>query len=559
MSHPFTDLAIAQHAGIAPIEEIGARLGIPKEALSPYGRGYAKLRWSFLKGLRHRPKGRLILVTAITPTPAGEGKTTTAIGLADALQRLGERAAVCLREPSIGPIFGRKGAATGAGRAQVVPREEINLEFTGDFAAVGLAHNLLSALLDNHFYQGNRLRLDPSRLQWKRVIDLNDRALRQIVVGLDGRKGLVRREGFEIVSASEVMAILCLARDFRDLRDRLSAIRVGLSVGDGTVSAGDLGATGAMAAVLRHALLPNLAQTLEQVPAFIHGGPFGNIAHGCSSVISAEAALSLADWVVTEAGFGSDLGGEKFIDIFCRQSGLRPAAAVIVATIRALKFHGGLPLDALDREDFGALEAGLANLQRHVGILRDLFGLPVVVAWNRFSSDTDAELRCVEKGVDRIGVPSSECRHWSDGGAGAEDLGRKLLKAVEDAPASFRFLYEDDLPLWEKIVAVAERVYGAGEVTAKPSVRRALARMEEEGFGKLPVCVAKTQYSFSADPRLRGAPEGHSLPIREVRLAAGARYVLALCGEILTMPGLPDEPSFLRIDIDEDGRIVGGL
>jgi formate--tetrahydrofolate ligase len=559
MSHPFTDLAIAQHARLAPIEEIGSRLDIPKEALLFCGHGYAKLRWSFLKSLRHRPKGRLIVVTAITPTPAGEGKTTTAIGLADALQRLGQKAAVCLREPSIGPIFGRKGAATGAGRAQVIPREEINLEFTGDFAAVSLAHNLLSALVDNHFYQGNELRLDPSRLQWRRVVDINDRALRRIVVGLDGRKGWVRQEGFEIVAASEVMAILCLARDYHDLRTRLSQIRVGARFGGGSVSSGDLGSAGAMAAVLRHAFLPNLAQTLEQVPAFIHGGPFGNIAHGCSSVISAEAALSLADWVVTEAGFGSDLGGEKFVDIFCRQSGLRPAAAVIVATIRALKLHGGLPLDALDREDLGALEAGLANLRRHVRIMRDLFGLPVIIAWNRFATDTDAELQCVEHGARNMGVPSAECRHWAEGGAGAEELGRKLLEAVEETPSCFRFLYDDETPLWEKMVSVAEKVYGAGEVTAKPSVRRALSRMEEEGFGKLPVCFAKTQYSFSADPRLRGAPEGHSLPVREVRLAAGARYVLALCGEILTMPGLPEDPASLQIDIDEDGRIVGAL
>ncbi|WP_018290337.1 formate--tetrahydrofolate ligase [Verrucomicrobium sp. 3C] len=559
MSHPFTDLAIAQHARLAPIEEIGARLGIPKEALLLCGQGYAKLRWSFLKSLRHRPKGRLILVTAMTPTPAGEGKTTTAIGLADALQRLGQKAAVCLREPSIGPIFGRKGAATGAGRAQVIPREEINLEFTGDFAAVGLAHNLLSALVDNHFYQGNELRLDPSRLQWKRVVDINDRALRRIIVGLDGRKGWVRQEGFEIVAASEVMAILCLARDYHDLRTRLSGIRVGPRLGGGSATSGDLGAAGAMAALLRHAFLPNLAQTLEQVPAFIHGGPFGNIAHGCSSVISAEAALSLADWVVTEAGFGSDLGGEKFVDIFCRQSGLRPAAAVIVATIRALKWHGGLPLDALNREDLGALEAGLANLRRHVRILRDLFGLPVIIAWNRFASDTDAELRCVQSGARNMGVPSAECRHWAEGGAGAEDLGRKLLSTMEESASRFRFLYEEDAPLWAKLVSVAEQVYAAGEVTAKPSVRRDLCRMEEEGFGKLPVCIAKTQYSFSTDPRLRGAPEGHSFPIREVRLAAGARYVLALCGEILTMPGLPEDPASLQIDIDEDGQLVGVL
>ncbi|VVM08481.1 formate--tetrahydrofolate ligase [Methylacidimicrobium cyclopophantes] len=559
MSHPFTDLAIAQHAHLAPIEQIGARLGIPKDALLPYGRGCAKLRWSFLKSLRHRPQGRLILVTAITPTPAGEGKTTTAIGLADALQRLGQKSAVCLREPSIGPIFGRKGAATGAGRAQVVPREEINLEFSGDFAAAGLAHNLLSALLDNHFYQGNELRLDPSRLQWKRVVDINDRALRQIVVGLDGRKGWVRKEGFEIVAASEVMAILCLARDYNDLRSRLGRIRVGACLGGRSATAADLGAAGAMAAILRHAFLPNLAQTLEQVPAFIHGGPFGNIAHGCSSITSVEAAVSLADWVVTEAGFGSDLGGEKFVDIFCRQSGLRPAAAVIVATIRALKYHGGLPLDALDREDSGALEAGFVNLERHVRIMRDLLGLPVVVAWNRFSSDTDAELRCAEEAARRIGVASAECRHWAEGGAGAEELARKLLDVAERTPSRFRFLYDDDIPLWEKIVSVAEKVYAAGEVTTKPSVRRALARMEEEGFGKLPICFAKTQYSFSADPRRRGAPEGHSLPVREVRLAAGAGYVLALCGEILTMPGLPEEPASLRIDIDEDGRIVGVL
>ncbi|CAB4244426.1 Formate--tetrahydrofolate ligase [Methylacidimicrobium sp. AP8] len=558
MSQPFTDLAIARNARPAPIEEIGARLGIPKEALLPYGTGCAKLDWSFLKTLRGRPKGRMVLVTAITPTPAGEGKTTTAIGLADALQRLGKKAAVCLREPSIGPIFGRKGAATGAGRAQVVPREEINLEFTGDFAAVGLAHNLLSALVDNHFYHGNELALDPSRLYWKRVVDINDRALRQIIVGLDGRKGLVRRDGFEIIAASEVMAILCLARDFADLRTRLSEIRVAARIGEGSVTAGDLGASGAMAALLRHAFLPNLAQTLEQTPAFIHGGPFGNIAHGCSSVVSMETALSLADWVVTEAGFGSDLGGEKFIDIFCRQSGLRPAAAVIVATIRALKFHGGLPLDALEREDFGALEAGFANLRRHVKIMRDLLGLPVVVAWNRFTSDTDAELRFVEERARSLGVPSAQCRHWAEGGAGAEELGRKLLEAAAD-PAPFCFLYGEDIPLWEKIVTVAEKVYGAGEVRADASVRRALRRMEEEGFGRLPVCFAKTQYSFSADPRLRGAPEGHCLPVREVRLAAGARYVLALCGEILTMPGLPKEPASLRIDIDDDGRVVGVL
>jgi formate--tetrahydrofolate ligase len=533
------------------------RLGIDDEHLSPYGHHKAKLSLPFLESLRERPDGRLILVTAISPTPAGEGKTTTTIGLGDALNRIGQRTLICLREPSLGPVFGMKGGATGGGRAQVVPSEEINLHFTGDFGAIALAHNLLSALIDNHIHHGNALGFDVRRIAWRRVMDMNDRALRRIVIGMGGTAhGVPREDGFDIVVASEVMAILCLADGLADLKARLGEIVVGHRPDGSAIRARELGAHGAMTALLRDALSPTLVQTLERSPALIHGGPFANIAHGCNSVLATRSALKLADYVVTEAGFGADLGAEKFIDIKCRMSGLRPAAAVVVATVRALKFHGGVEVADVERENLGALERGLSNLDRHLDNLRR-FGLPCVVAINHRSHDTAAEIELLQRRVGERGVPVALARHYAEGGAGAERLARLVVEAAAPGPAPLRFAYESSDTLWAKMEAIATRLYGAAGIDADAPVRRQIERLQADGYGDWPVCVAKTQYSFSTDPALRGAPSGHTVRVREVRLAAGARFVVMICGDVLTMPGLPKVPAAHAIDVDADGRIVG--
>ena len=555
-----TDIEIAQAARLRPIAELARdRLGIPDEALQPYGRYKAKVALDHLAGLAGRPPGKLVLVTAMSPTPAGEGKTTTSVGLGDALCRLGRRAVIALREPSLGPVFGMKGGAAGGGRAQVVPMEDINLHFTGDFAAIALAHNLLAAMVDNHVHHGNALGLDLRRLTWRRVVDLNDRALRRITVGLGGPgNGFPREDGFDIVAASEVMAILCLATSLPDLKARLGRIVVGQSLGGQPVRASELGAHGAMAALLRDALAPNLVQTLENNPAFVHGGPFGNIAHGCNSLLATRAALALGDIVVTEAGFGADLGAEKFLDIKCRMSGLAPAVAVLVATVRALKYHGGAAVEELAHEDLARLERGLPNLERHLHNLREHHGLPVVVCLNRFATDTEAELALVQHAMAGHGAPAVVASHFQDGSAGALELAREVLRLADTGqPPALRLLYDDPMPLWQKMQAVARRVYGAAEVTADTSVRQQIRRLQDDGWGRLPVCVAKTPYSFSTDPLLRGAPSGHAVNVREVRLAAGAGFVVMVCGDILTMPGLPHEPAAVHIDVDEHGRISG--
>ena len=553
-----SDIEIAREATLRRITDLAAdRLGIDDQHLVPYGHHKAKLTMPFIESLRERPEGKLILVTAISPTPAGEGKTTTTVGLGDALNRIGERAVIALREPSLGPVFGLKGGATGGGRAQVVPMEDINLHFTGDFHAIALANNLLAAAIDNHVHHGNTLDIDVRRVTWRRVMDMNDRALRQLTVGLGGpANGHPREDGFDIVVASEVMAILCLATSLADLRERLGRIVVAHTRDRRPVRAADLKVHGAMAVLLRDAIAPNLVQTLENNPALLHGGPFANIAHGCNSVIATRTALRLADYVVTEAGFGADLGAEKFIDIKCRLSGLRPALAVVVATVRALKYHGGLPLDALGAEDLPALGRGLANLERHLRNLREVFGLPCVVSINHFASDTEAEHALLRERVAALGVPAHTARHWAQGSEGATDLAREVVRLAAQ-PAELRFAYADDDPLWDKIRALATRVYGAAEVRASPAARARLAQLQAEGHGGLPVCIAKTQYSFSTDPTLRGAPEGHVLDVREVRLAAGAGFVVVICGEVMTMPGLPRVPAAERIDLDEQGRIIG--
>jgi formate--tetrahydrofolate ligase len=533
------------------------RLGLSDEDLSPYGHHKAKLSMRRVEALRARPDGRLVLVTAISPTPAGEGKTTTTIGLADGLNRIGERAVIALREPSLGPVFGMKGGATGGGGAMLAPMDEINLHFTGDFGAVALAHNLLAALIDNHLHHGNALGIDPRRIAWRRVIDMNDRALRDIVVGLGGPpNGLPRETGFDIVVASEIMAILCLADGMTDLKRRLGEIVIGHR-GDGTpVRARELGAVGAMAALLRDVLQPNLVQSLEGTPAFVHLGPFANIAHGCNSVIATRTALKLGDWAVTEAGFGADLGAEKFVDIKCRVSGLRPSVAVVVATVRALKYHGGVEVRDVEREDLAALERGLPNLERHLANLR-AFGLPCVVAVNHRAHDTAAELALLERRVRALGVPVEVARHYAEGAAGAEGLARAVVAAAAAGPAALRFVYDDDLPLWSKMAAIATQVYGAAGIEADAKVRAQIDALQAAGYGTWPVCVAKTQYSFSTDPTLRGAPSGHVVRVREVRLAAGARFVVMICGDVLTMPGLPKSPAAHAIDVDDDGRITG--
>jgi formate--tetrahydrofolate ligase len=552
-----TDIEIARAVQPRPIAEIGEALGVPASALIPYGADKAKIAGSFIQALarENRRQGALVLVTAMSPTPAGEGKTTTTVGLGDALNRIGKRAAICLREPSLGPCFGQKGGATGGGHAQVIPMEDINLHFTGDFHAITSAHNLLSAMVDNHLYWRREPALDPRRTVWRRVLDMNDRSLRQIVTSLGGH-GAPAETGFDITVASEVMAILCLAADIGDLQARLGRIIVGYDLGGKAVTCADLGADGAMAVLLKDAFQPNLVQTLEGSPALIHGGPFANIAHGCNSVTATRAALALADYVVTEAGFGADLGAEKFFNIKCRQAGLKPAAAVIVATIRSLKMNGGLAKGDLGREDISALARGCENLGRHIANVRR-FGVPVAVAINHFASDTAAEIAEVEAYARREGAEAILCRHWAEGGAGAEPLARKVVEMVESGDARFARLYSDDQPLWTKIQTIAQEIYGAGAVTAGKAVRGRLAQWTKAGFGHLPICMAKTQYSFSTDPEALGAPRGHELHVREVRLSAGAGFVVAICGEIMTMPGLPRHPAAETIGLDSEGRIEG--
>jgi formate--tetrahydrofolate ligase len=553
-----TDIEIAQQAEQRPIGEIAARLGIPEEALEPYGRTKAKVSLDWLAGLPARAGAKLILVSAISPTPAGEGKTTTTVGLGDALNRLGRSAVICLREPSLGPVFGMKGGAAGGGYAQVVPMEDINLHFTGDFHAIGVANNLLAALIDNHVHHGNALGIDVRRITWKRVVDINDRALRDLTLALGGpANGYPRQDGFDIVAASEVMAIFCLAESIADLKARLAKIVVAYTRDQKPVHAGDLDAQGAMTVLLKDALKPNLVQTLENTPAFIHGGPFGNIAHGCNSVIATKAALKLADYVVTEAGFGADLGAEKFIDIKCRKSGLKPDLVVLVATIRALKFHGGVDVGDLIRENLPALEKGIANLERHMINIRSHYGLPCVVAINRFTSDTDAEIALLKRKIAHHDAPIVEARHWAEGGAGALPLAQTVVDVIARVPPDFRFVYDDDDTLWEKMNKIAKTIYGGSDVTADSKVRAQIKRLQAEGYGHYPVCVAKTQYSFSTDPLLRGAPSGHVVNIREVRLAAGAEFIVMVCGDVMTMPGLPREPSAAKIDISDDGKVVG--
>jgi formate--tetrahydrofolate ligase len=544
-----------QDESLQPIESIAAKLGIPPDAVYRYGPYKAKIALDFLAGKRQGPRGKLVLVTAINPTPAGEGKTTTTIGLGDALTRIGKRTAVCLREPSLGPCLGQKGGATGGGKSRIGPSDEINLHLTGDIHAIGAANNLLAAMIDNHVFHGNRLGIDTRSVTWRRAIDLNDRALRSVVVGLGGAaNGYPRQDGFDITVASEVMAILCLVRSLAELEDRLGKIIVARGPKKSVVTAADLEAHRVMTVLLKDAFAPNLVQSMEGTPAFVHGGPFANIAHGCNSVIATESALSLADYVVTEAGFGADLGGEKFIDIKCRKSGLAPSVAVIVATVRALKMHGGVALADLDREDASAVRAGAANLARHVENMK-AFGLPVVVALNRFSSDTAAERQAVVETAERVGARVFDCSHWADGGAGAEDLAREVVALAEGGSASLKFAYDENLSLAGKVEAIAKNIYRASAVTIEAQAAAKFAEYEAMGFGRVPVCIAKTQYSFSIDPNAKGAPTGHVLPVRDARLSAGAGFVVALCGDISTMPGLARVPAAHRIYLDEKGEI----
>ncbi|MGH8133286.1 MAG: formate--tetrahydrofolate ligase [Steroidobacteraceae bacterium] len=553
-----SNIEIAQRASMRPIAELAReRLGIPAQSLEPYGHYKAKVSLDYVAQLDGRPDGKLVLVTAISPTPAGEGKTTTTVGLGDALNLLGKKAIMCLREPALGPVFGMKGGAAGGGYSQVVPMEDINLHFTGDFAAIALANNLLAGLIDNHIYQGNQLGFDARRIAWRRVVDVNDRALRQIVIGLGGTaNGVPREDGFDIVVASEVMAILCLAGSLRDLKERLGRIVVGYRADQQPILARDLKAHGAMTALLRSALAPNLVQTLENNPAFIHGGPFANIAHGCNSVIATRTALKLADYVVTEAGFGADLGAEKFVDIKCRKAGLKPSAAVIVATVRALKYHGGVELADLKGENLAALEKGVVNLERHLDNVRHRYGLPCVVAINRRAEDTEREIQLLIERIGRQEVRVIAATHFADGGRGAGELAREVVRLCE-RPNGFRYVYEDDATLWDKMKAIATQVYGASDITADTKVRAQIRHLQEGGYGRYPVCVAKTQYSFSTDPKLRGAPSQHVVNVREVRLAAGAEFVIMMCGDIMTMPGLPKAPAANNIDVDDSGRITG--
>ncbi len=556
-SKPKSDIEVARAAKMRPIIELGReRLGLKSEDLEPYGHYKAKVSLSVMDQVKDRADGKLILVTAITPTPAGEGKTTTTVGLGDGLNRIGKKAMICLREPSLGPCFGVKGGAAGGGYAQVVPMEDINLHFTGDFHAIGSAHNLLAAMLDNHIYWGNELGIDERRITWRRVMDMNDRALRQIVNSLGGvANGFPREDGFDITVASEVMAIFCLATSLEDLQNRLGKIVVGYDRNRTPIFARQLNADGAMTVLLKDAIKPNLVQTLENNPAFIHGGPFANIAHGCNSVLATKMALKLADYVVTEAGFGADLGAEKFMDIKCRKAGLRPAAAVVVATVRALKMHGGIAKEDLGKENVEAVKKGGANLARHVENVGH-FGVPAVVAINRFISDTDAELRAVEQICAELGVMAIECTHWADGGKGTEKLARHVVELAESGRADFRTLYPDDLPLWDKVRTIAQRLYHAQGIIADQKVRDQFKELQKS-YGSYPVCIAKTQYSFSTDPNLKGAPSNHVVPVREVRLSNGAEFVVVVCGEIMTMPGLPRVPSANHITLDERGQVVG--
>jgi formate--tetrahydrofolate ligase len=552
-----SDIEIAQNASMLSITEIAQkRLGIAAEHLEPYGRYKAKVSLPYLESLNDLPDGKLILVTAISPTPAGEGKTTTTVGLGDALNHIGKKAVICLREPSLGPVFGVKGGAAGGGYAQIVPMEDINLHFTGDFSAIALANNLLAALVDNHIYHGNALGIDSRRVQWKRVMDMNDRALRKIVNGLGGPgNGVPREDSFDIVVASEVMAIFCLARSLEDLKARLANIVVAYTHDQKPVRAKDLNAHGAMTVLLKDALAPNLVQTLENNPAFVHGGPFANIAHGCNSVIATRAALKLADYVVTEAGFGADLGAEKFIDIKCRKSGLRPSAAVIVVTVRAMKYHGHVALNALTRENLAALDQGLVNLERHVENITRVYGIPCVVSINQFVSDTPAEIELIKKRMQVLGVDVVLASHWAEGGKGAAALAQRVV-ALCETPSQFQFVYEEQDSLWEKLNKIAKKVYRAREVAADSKIYQQIQALQDQGYGHYPICVAKTQSSFSTDPSLRGAPEDHVVTVREVRLAAGAEFIVAVCGDIMTMPGLPKIPAAERIDL-VDGKVVG--
>ncbi len=551
-----SDIEIAQAATPHPISKIAADLGIPDSALEPFGRTKAKISLNYIDTLASRPDGKLILVTAISPTPAGEGKTTTTVGLGDALNHIGKRAVICLREPSLGPVFGMKGGAAGGGHAQVIPMEDINLHFTGDFNAIALANNLLAAMIDNHIHHGNELGFDVRRITWKRVMDMNDRALREITASLGGPgNGFPRQDGFDIVVASEVMAIFCLATSINDLKERLGNIVCGYTREQEPILARQLRTHGAMAALLKDALAPNLVQTLEHSPALIHGGPFANIAHGCNSVLATKTALKLADYVVTEAGFGADLGAEKFVDIKCRKAGLKPAAAVLVATIRALKFHGGVEVKALGQEDLQALEKGIANIERHVNNIRNHYGLACVVAINHRTEDTAAEVKLLMDKLAQKGVKVILARHWAEGGKGAVELAHEVVRLCEE-PSTFKFVYQDSEPLWDKMKAIATKIYGASDIAADAKVRGQIKKLQET-YGHYPVCVAKTQYSFSTDPSLRGAPSGHVVNIREVRLAAGAQFIVMVCGDIMTMPGLPKVPSACAIDVGPDGKIVG--
>ena len=556
---PKTDWEVAQEATLKPIQAIADRLDIPPDSVEPFGHYKAKISMDFVAdALANKEDGKLILVTAINPTPAGEGKTTTTVGLGDALNRIGKRTAICLREPSLGPCFGMKGGAAGGGYAQVVPMDELNLHFTGDFHAIGIANNLLAAMLDNHIYWGNDLNIDQRRITWRRCLDMNDRALRQIIDSLGGvANGFPREDGFDITVASEIMAILCLSTSLQDLERRLSNIIVASTRGDRKpVTAAQLKAAGAMTAVLKDAIKPNLVQTLENNPVFVHGGPFANIAHGCNSVLATKLGLKMADYVVTEAGFGADLGAEKFFDIKCRKAGLSPDLAVIVATVRALKFHGGVARKDLGPENVAAVTAGMANLQRHIENIRK-FGVPPVVAVNHFTADSEAEIAAIMDGCKALGVKAVLCKHWAQGSAGAEELAKVVVAAIDEGKANFHTLYPDEMPLLKKIETIAFQVYHAGEVVPSKAAADRLAELEKMGFGHLPVCIAKTQYSNSTDPELYGAPTGHVLPIREVRLSAGAEFVVAICGEIMTMPGLPRVPSAENIVVNADGMIIG--
>ncbi len=552
-----SDIEIAQKARMKPIREVALKLGIPDSAISPFGHYKAKIALDYVESLKGKPDGKLILVTAISPTPAGEGKTTTTVGLGDAFGEIGRKAIICLREPSLGPVFGMKGGAAGGGYAQVVPMEDINLHFTGDFSAIALANNLLAAMIDNHINHGNELGFDVRRIAWKRVVDMNDRALRSITIALGGpANGFPREDGFDIVVASEVMAIFCLSTSVKDLKERLGKIVCGYTKDQKPILARDLKAHGAMAALLKDALAPNLVQTLEHTPAIIHGGPFANIAHGCNSVLATQTALKLADYVITEAGFGADLGAEKFIDIKCRKTGLKPSAVVLVATVRALKYHGGVDVKELGKPNLEALAKGIANIERHVNNIRNNYGLPCVVSINHRTEDTDAEIKLLQDKMAHHGAKVILARHWAEGGKGAADVAKEVVRLCEE-PNSFKFVYDEQTPLWDKMKAIATKIYGASDITADSKVRAQIKKLQESGYGHYPVCVAKTQYSFSTDPQLRGAPSGHVVNVREVRLAAGAEFIVMICGDIMTMPGLPKVPSACAIDVTDEGKITG--